>query len=282
MGVQVICQPNAGPAAARNRGANLASGQILAFTDADCIPHSGWLSALTAPFLDQTVSGVKGVYRTNETGLIPRFVQVEYEDRYRRMSQLERIDFIDTYSAAYRRDVFLHAGGFNETFPYPSVEDQELSFRLASQGERLVFAPSAAVFHRHDLTVREYAVRKFGIGYWKAVMLRWLPGRAFKDSHTPPVLRWQILLAGLGAAALAGSLLWPPFAWLALACLVLFLLSSLPFVIFAVRRDRELWPVLWPMLLLRAYALGTGLALGFLTGYKKIRGFGGTKSLQNL
>jgi hypothetical protein len=215
------------------------------------------------------VNGVKGIYQTKESGLIPRFVQVEYEDRYRRMGQLDRIDFIDTYSAAYRRDVFIRAGGFNVTFPYPSVEDQELSFRLASQGECLVFAPSAAVFHRHDLTVREYAARKFGIGYWKAVMLRWLPDRAFKDSYTPPMLRWQILLVGLGAAALSGAPLWPPSAWFALTCLVLFLLTSLPFVFFAMRRDPELWPILWPMLLLRAYALGTGLAFGFLSGNKR-------------
>jgi glycosyltransferase involved in cell wall biosynthesis len=269
MGVRVIRQPNAGPAAARNQGAKHACGQIVAFTDADCIPAPGWLAALTSPFQDPAVSGVKGVYRTRETGLIPRFVQAEYEERYRSMARLERIDFIDTYSAAYRREVFSHAGGFNKIFPHPSVEDQELSFRLAAQGERLVFAPLAAVYHRHDLTVREYAARKFGIGYWKAVMLGWLPERAFYDSYTPPVLRWQIILAGLGGAALACSLLWPVSAWLALTCLALFLLSSLPFTLFVVRRDPGLGSIVWLMLLLRAYCLGIGLALGFMSGRKR-------------
>ena len=43
MGLRVISQANAGPAAARNLGASLAGGQLLAFTDADCVPLPDWL-----------------------------------------------------------------------------------------------------------------------------------------------------------------------------------------------------------------------------------------------
>lgn len=266
MGVRVIHQANTGPAGARNTGARAARGEILAFTDADCVPSPGWLAALTSPFNDPAVSGVKGVYLTGEKGLVPRFVQMEYAQRYQFMAGLERIDFIDTYSAAYRRDIFLRAGGFNQKFPVPSVEDQELSFRLASSGLRLVFQPQAAVYHRHDLTIREYALRKYGIGYWKAVMLRWMPERAFKDTYTPPALRWQIILAALGPLGLIGGIFWAPAAWLAAACLLLFILTTLPFMVFAARRDPPLGPILLPMLILRAYALGCGLAAGILLG----------------
>src|SRR5438093_1303856 len=51
-GARVISTPPSGPAAARNRGAEAARGEILAFTDADCAPDPGWLSAMTAPFSD--------------------------------------------------------------------------------------------------------------------------------------------------------------------------------------------------------------------------------------
>ena len=51
------------------------------------------------------------------------------------------IDFIDTYSAAYRKEVFIQNGGFDESFRVPSVEDQEFSFRLARKGYRMVFEP---------------------------------------------------------------------------------------------------------------------------------------------
>ncbi|HMN59432.1 MAG TPA: glycosyltransferase family A protein, partial [Anaerolinea sp.] len=77
-GVRVISQSNAGPAAARNRGADLATGEILAFTDADCIPTADWLRELVRPFVDPAVVGVKGAYATTEVGLVPRFVQCEY------------------------------------------------------------------------------------------------------------------------------------------------------------------------------------------------------------
>ena len=60
---------------------------------------------------------------------------------WRRRTQ---IDFIDTYSAGYRREIFLENGGFDPIFTTASVEDQEFSFRLAQKGYRLVFVPGAA------------------------------------------------------------------------------------------------------------------------------------------
>jgi len=64
MRARVIQQENAGPAAARNAGAEAAYGEILAFTDADCVPSPEWLHYLTMPFRDPQVIGTKGTYRT--------------------------------------------------------------------------------------------------------------------------------------------------------------------------------------------------------------------------
>jgi glycosyltransferase involved in cell wall biosynthesis len=95
-GVRLINQANAGPAAARNRGASEATGAIILFTDDDCIPMAGWLDAMLAPFVDPEVVGTKGVYRTRQNSIAARFVQIEYEDRYRMMARFPYIDFIDT------------------------------------------------------------------------------------------------------------------------------------------------------------------------------------------
>ena len=95
---------------------------------------------------------------------MPRFVQCEYEERYERMAKLKQIDFIDTYSAAYRKSIFLENGGFDPRFPVPSVEDQEFSFRLARKGYQLAFQPAAKVYHSHDLNLWQYVHRKWGIG----------------------------------------------------------------------------------------------------------------------
>ena len=157
------------------------------------------------------VAGAKGTYLTGQRAVVARFTQLEYEDRYDRMVGVETIDFIDTYSAAYRRDIFLANGGFDTTFLAASVEDQEFSFRLAEKGYRLVFVPAAKVFHRHNHTLSAYTRRKFFIGYWKVLVTRRHPGRAVKDSHTPQALKLQMGLAAVTAAALlvAAWRAWP-------------------------------------------------------------------------
>jgi GT2 family glycosyltransferase len=43
---------------------------------------------------------------------------------------------------------------------------------LAEKGYRLVFAPDALVYHRHNPTLRAYVRRKFYVGYWKALIAR--------------------------------------------------------------------------------------------------------------
>jgi glycosyltransferase involved in cell wall biosynthesis len=261
-GATVLSQPCRGAAAARNLGAQHAAGDILLFTDADCEPAEDWVAAMLEPFADPTVAGVKGVYRTRQTALTARFVQLEYADKYRRMARRPEIDFIDTYSAGYRRDVFLAAGGFDESYPRANVEDQEFSFRLAAAGHKMLFQPRAVVGHRHAATLRAYIRKKFWIGYWKVKVHLRHPGKALSDSHTPPVLKAQIgllaLTLGLGAA---GSV-WAG-AWLgALAALLILLGSMLPFVAWAWGRDRAAALAAPAFLLARAGALGIGLAAG--------------------
>jgi glycosyltransferase involved in cell wall biosynthesis len=147
--VKVMRQTNRGPATARNTGARSAMGTLLVFTDADCAPSPTWLRDLTEPFQDPAVVGVKGVYRSSQTAIIPRFVQLEYEYKYERMRNQPAIDFIDTNNAAYRKEVFIQNGGFDESFRVPSVEDQEFSFRLARKGYRMVFEHRGSI-RNHD------------------------------------------------------------------------------------------------------------------------------------
>lgn len=263
--VRLFQQRRQGPAAARNLGAQKAQGEIILFTDADCQPTFEWAERLATPLREGRIVGAKGAYLTRQRELIARFVQLEYEERYERMSREKYIDFIDTYSAGYRREVFLQAGGFDTVFPTASVEDQEFSFRLAAQGYKMVFVPEARVYHLHVSRLRDYLRRKFKIGYWKVTVHRRHPKKIWRDSHTPQSLKFQIVLAFGVVFSLLSSGLWPEMLWGTLACGMAFLLSSLPFSLKALRKD---FPVglLSPLLLfLRAFSLGIGFGIGMIS-----------------
>jgi cellulose synthase/poly-beta-1,6-N-acetylglucosamine synthase-like glycosyltransferase len=260
--VTLLDQSHEGPAAARNRGVAASSGEVVLFTDADCVPAPDWIDEMARPFQDQDVVGVKGAYRTRQRGVMPRFVQCEYEERYERMAKLKQIDFIDTYSAGYRRQIFLTEGGFDTDYPDASVEDQELSFRLAERGYKMVFNPRAIVYHRHPETLRAYFGRKFNIGYWKVRVLRRHPGKALRDSHTPQTLKAQLgLVLVLFVVLLLVPLRWAIW-WAAVLITLLFLLSALPFTVRALRKDLLIGLLSPCFLFLRAVALGLGMIKG--------------------
>jgi glycosyltransferase involved in cell wall biosynthesis len=260
---RVIRATHGGPAHARNLGARAARGDILAFTDADCEPDHDWLEQLTAALRDKTVSGAKGVYRTRQTSLVARFVQQEYQDKYDRLANQATIDFVDTYSAAYRRSVFLASGGFDEAFTTASVEDQEFSFRLAAQGHRLVFAPRAVVFHHHDATLSEYMQRKFGIGCWKMLVLKRHPGKAVRDSHTPQTIKVQMGLLASALLTTGATLLEYDLVLAANISWLLLLVSMLPLLSKIAWRDPAVIAIAPLMIGARALSLGLGLLRGF-------------------
>lgn len=235
--VRIVQQTNAGPAAARNRGAREARGSILLFTDDDCIPDPNWMDAMLVPFGDPEVVGAKGVYRTRQTRIIARFVQIEYEDKYRLMSPEKEIDFIDTYSAAFRRDRFLEMGGYDPSFPVACAEDVELSYRMSARGWKMKFVPDAAVCHVHPDRLAAYLRKKYKFAYWRMLAVRKNPAKGVKDSHTPQVMKLQLLLwPALLVAGFVDIAARPRFP-ATLIVLSAFLLSTLPFVLRAMAKD---------------------------------------------
>jgi GT2 family glycosyltransferase len=268
--VRLINQSNAGPAAARNRGALEARGMILLFTDDDCVPLPGWLNAMIEPFEDRDVVGVKGVYRTCQTQLVARFVQVEYEDKYRLMSDVPEIDFIDTYSAGFRRERFLEMNGYDTSFPVACAEDVELSYRMSERGWSMKFVPKAAVYHTHPNTLQAYLKKKYKFAFWRVMALRKNPNKVIRDSHTPQLMKLQLLLPlALLLAAIFDTLIHKEIPATLLVS-VAFLVTTLPFTVRAIAMDPVVG-LLSPFLLaLRACAQFLGVTGGLIHAWRTV------------
>lgn len=263
-GVHLIQQGNAGPAAARNRGAQEAGGEILLFTDDDCVPTPNWLDAMLAPFRDPEVVAAKGVYRTHQRQLAARFVQVEYEDKYRVMSRFSEIDFVDTYSAAFRRDRFLEMSGYDTSFPVACAEDVELSYRMSAHGWKMKFAPAAVVYHTHPDRFWSYLKKKYKFAFWRVLAVRKNPGKGVKDSHTPQMMKFQLLFAPALLLGAAFDLAVRPGVLVSALVFTAFLLTTLPFALRAFRKDPIVGLLSPAMLGARACAQMLGVGAGLI------------------
>ena len=261
-GARVISQKHRGPAAARNLGASEARGEILLFIDADCAPSGDWIAQMVAPFKSAEIVAVKGVYEAPKGGILPNFIQAEFEDRYRKLAKKKYIDFVDTYSAGYRRTVFLENGGFDESFPVPSAEDVDFSFRLAQKGYKMAFAPNATVAHLQVPSLWSYLKKKYRYGYYRTRVYRKYPNKAVKDSYTPRTVPLQILLSAVFAVSLGVSSVASQFLPVSILLLLGLLLTALPFAIRVSKRGRVVALVSPGLIILRSLAQCLGLLVG--------------------
>jgi len=158
-------QGNAGPAVARNAGARLASGDLLAFTDDDCVPARGWLRQLADTLAEHpealvggsVVNGLPHDRFAQATQCLITFLYESYGDESARR-------FFTSNNMAVSRAGFMAAGGFDESFPFPGGEDRELCERWRLQGRPLVLARSAVISHVHGMTLRSFVSQHFNYG----------------------------------------------------------------------------------------------------------------------
>ena len=260
--INFIFQKNQGPAVARNRGANAAVGDIILFTDSDCVSDHNWIQEMVRPFNNPDIIGVKGAYKTRQTSLAARFAQAEFEDRYDLLQKYHYIDMIDTYSAAFQKDVFLKIGGFDEGFPVANNEDTDLSYRLVASGYKLIFNPRAFVYHTHPDTLIKYLTVKFWRGYWRMVVYRRYPDKAVKDTYTPKVVKIQTLLTAFSLPLLCLSWLATIFFYLTGLCWSIVIISSFPFSIKTFRKNKKVVLISPAVILLRSLVFAIGGLLG--------------------
>jgi len=268
--VKVLHQKHANAGSARNLGIKHARGDIILFIDADCVAQDNWIEEMTSPFHDPTIAAVKGRYLTRQSGLIARLVQLEFEERYRKMAKFEYTDFVDSYSAAFRKEVLEETGGFNPALSMS--EDAQLSYALSKRGYKMVFNQKAIVYHKHPDSIWKYFRVKFWRSYWRMVVYEEFPYKALQDSYTPQTLKLQILLFYISLISAFVFLSVPQAIFVVYVSGLLFLVTCLPIIFSSIKKD-ALTSVFLPFFLwLRSVALGFGIIGSFIT----------VKSLQEL
>jgi glycosyltransferase involved in cell wall biosynthesis len=126
-----------GPASARNIGLYAAYGEIIAFTDDDCIPSPGWLKAGVKDLADNIVAVAGRII----VPLPPAPTDYEYN-----ASHLAQSEFV-TANCFFRRYALIMIGGFDERFTAAWREDSDLIFTLQEHDARCIAAPDAVVIH---------------------------------------------------------------------------------------------------------------------------------------
>lgn len=143
-----------GPAAARNRGAEAAAGEFLAFTDIDCIVSPRWLVETLPAFADSQVIGAGGAIE----GVKPKN-RIQKWMNSRKILDQERalsnpfMPYLQTANAVFRSEAFRQIKGFDQSLY--CGEDCDLSWRMQkATGGRLAYIPAAVVFHDHRCSIR--------------------------------------------------------------------------------------------------------------------------------
>lgn len=191
--VRLVRQVNAGPAAARNRGAEAAVGRFLAFTDDDCEPEPGWLSALQARFAAgaQVVVGLTtNALPANRYAIACQVLSDFLHRYYNRDGRDAR--FGASNDLAVDREAFLAAGGFDESFGRVASEDRELVHRLRAHGLTMHYAPDARVRHHNRDDLRSFWRQHYGYGRGA----RRFRDRAGPVPLEPPSFYLRLLRAG--------------------------------------------------------------------------------------
>jgi len=258
-----------GPAAARNLGAQVATGEYLFFIDSDVMVRPDTLGLLAAGFEGGEVDGFNGVQAAEmrHTDLVSQYKNLWMRWTYLR--QTGDVPLFYTTAAAIRRDTFLRVGGFDIGYATPNVEDTAFGQKLKRLGVRVRIHPGLEVEH----------VKRYSLGgllrtdFMRAVSLTRLklrhPGDLGDNNTSVPVTYMaSVPLAGLAVLALAAGLALMSTPVIIVALLAAAGVMGLNAGFLAAIRRSEGWlrmlaavPVLWLELLV----VGVGTAVGLLS-----------------
>ncbi|OGD47151.1 hypothetical protein A3K79_01740 [Candidatus Bathyarchaeota archaeon RBG_13_46_16b] len=215
--VKLLTEERPGLNAARNTGIKNSAGEVIAFTDSDCIVSKNWVRKIVEDFGEKEVGCVGGNALRFYDDLISRYCDESLMPVMRIFTEKKALSEVKPpvqYPAgcnmAIRRSILAEAGEFDENIEYGFDED-ELVERICSTGHTMVLDPDLLVSHKHRSSVRELLKQTFRYGRGMGVLLR---EKGLKSIFSKWILLiifglilWTALLSSLSIlAVLTGSL----------------------------------------------------------------------------
>lgn len=162
-------QENKGLSVARNEGAYAAQGEIIAYTDSDCMADPDWLYFLVGTLLSGDYAGVGG---PNISPPAANGIQACVSAAPGGPSHILLTDVIAEHipgcNMAFYKWAFDKVGGFDPEYR-KAGDDVDFCWRLQQEGQIIAFSPSAIVWHYRRFTLD--AFRKQQVGYGEAESL---------------------------------------------------------------------------------------------------------------
>ncbi len=165
--INVVFESRRNSCYARNAGWKRAKGQIIAFTDDDCVVAENWLKVLIPIFENTEIAGVGGplILLLGPLSVVRKFRETPFGDFYMG-SEKKMTDYLITANIALRKEVF-KTSEFDVSLAFTALEDLDFCASLANNGYKLLYVPDAIVYHNIDpkrVTMRYVLKRVFFAG----------------------------------------------------------------------------------------------------------------------
>jgi glycosyltransferase involved in cell wall biosynthesis len=157
------------PGVARNRGVKQASGEVIIFLDADCVPQKKWLAVMAEHFTNPATAVVGGGFGFSTENYWALCDNVSLLHDYLSLHPPGVRKQLPSGNLAIRRRCFEQVQGYSEDYPHQSGEDADLTRRLRLAGHSLYFEPRAIVLHNTpratlaEIMRRSYRQGKYSI-----------------------------------------------------------------------------------------------------------------------
>ncbi|MCC5874997.1 MAG: glycosyltransferase, partial [Candidatus Sumerlaeia bacterium] len=178
--VRIHSQENKGLSVARNMGIHLAEGEIIAFTDSDCVADPDWLYFIALTMLTNVCVGVGGPNLTPwEKRPIHRTVAHAPGHATHVLLDSHEAEHVPGCNMAFWRSDLVAAGSFDPIYR-KAGDDVDIIWRLQENGGRMLFSPAAFVWHHRRSTIGAYLKQQMGYGEAEALLAYKHPQR-FND-----------------------------------------------------------------------------------------------------